>query len=93
MRADAAWLKPEKDGRSISRQHQEGLSPPGAQEEKDGRRGEEDQPPDHRRGRSGGAGLQPGHRGQGVHRAGGPLWLRQVHHTADDRGAGGDQRR
>ena len=36
--------------------------------------------------------LQPGDRGQGIHRAGRPLRLRQVHHPADDRRPGGDHR-
>ncbi len=81
-------------GRGHSEKPQEGVSQHRKEEKgQEGRAREKDQSSDHRRGRGGGAGFQPAHCGQGVHRSGGSLRLRQVHHAADDRGPGGHLRR
>ena len=88
-----------KNGDCSTEKHQESLplrqrrAEEKEQEEGRGAGKEEGQPSDHGRGRCGGAGVQPGHRGQGVHRSGRAFRLRQVHHAAHGGGAGGDQRR
>ena len=65
----------------------------GEKEEKEGRGSPRPAAEGHGGGRPGSGRLQPGDRGPGVHRSRGSLRLRQVHHPADDRGTGGDQRR
>ena len=79
-------------GKGHSEGPEEGL--PQHREEKEGQEGrgapgEEEQSSDHRRGRCGCPAVQSGDRRQGVHRTGGPLRLRQVHHPAYDRRFGG----
>ena len=84
-------------GNCPAHQHQESLplcQRRTEEEQEEGRRArEEGQSSDHRRGRRGGAGIQPGHRRQGIHRAGRPLRLRQIHDPAHGRGPRGDHRR
>ena len=92
LHAEAGRSQSDAYGRGRTEKPQENLSQHREEKEK-GRAGEEKRSSDHRRGRGGGAGFQPAHCRQGVHRAGGSLRLRQVHHPADDRRAGGYLRR
>ena len=75
--------------------HQKGIPQHRRQQEEkeEGRRVRRPQPEGDGRGRAGGQRFQSGHRGPGVHRSGGPLRLRQVHHPAHGGRTGGDQRR
>ena len=88
----------EKHGRSQTGKHQESVplhQRRTKEEEKGSRRTgeEESQSSDHGRRRRSGTGIQPGHQGQGIHRAGRTFRLRQVDDAAHGGRSGRDQRR